>query len=221
MEMGVEAYLITIMLGLAGFCTYWFYGRKRVERESALLHLIERITAKELVTGTLESELRGIVLERDEVVLDRFDRIVEKCPVLDIDSHTELNAFFRLAADKLAERTSRSSSEIYATLSHREAEDSTAITPNLALPHIVIDGKREFEILLARCREGIAFSEEAPQVRAVFVLVGTADQRNFYLYALSAIAQVAGAPEFMNRWMRARTPQGLRDVVLLGERLRG
>ena len=74
--------------------------------------------------------------------------------------------------------------------------------------------------VLARCREGVNFSESAPRVRAVFVLAGTRDERNFYLYALSAIAQVAGDPEFMERWTSARGTEGLRDVVLLGRRTR-
>jgi mannitol/fructose-specific phosphotransferase system IIA component (Ntr-type) len=57
-------------------------------------------------------------------------------------------------------------------------------------------------------------------VRAVFVLVGTRDERNFHLVALSAIAQIVGEPEFMDRWMKARGTQALRDLVLLGERAR-
>lgn len=220
LEMGAEAYFITILISLAGFCTYWFYGRKRVQRESALLHLIERITARELVSGTLESELKGIVLERDEVTLDRFDQIVEECPVLDIEETMEVDEFFDLAGQKLAERMDEDSDRISKALKEREKDGSTVLTPNLAVPHIVIDGDHEFEVLLARCRDGVRFSEEAQEVKAVFVLVGTKDERNFYLNALSAIAQVAGHMEFMDRWRNARGPQGLRDVVVLGKRSR-
>ncbi len=220
LEMGAEAYFITILISLAGFCTYWFYGRKRVQRESALLHLIERITARELVSGTLESELKGIVLERDEVTLDRFDQIVEECPVLDIEETMEVDEFFDLAGQKLAESMDEDSDRISKALKEREKDGSTVLTPNLAVPHIVIDGDHEFEVLLARCRDGVRFSEEAQEVKAVFVLVGTKDERNFYLNALSAIAQVAGHIEFMDQWMSARGPQGLRDVVVLGKRSR-
>ena len=220
LEMGTEAYLITMILALAGFCAYWFYGRKRVQRESALLHLIERITAKELVTGVLESELKAVVLERDEVVLDRFDGVVEHCRVLDIEEHTRLDEFFHLVGEQMAERTGVDAKELSEAFKGREAEGSTALTPNLAVPHVVIGGEKKFELLLARCRQGVAFSESAPAVRAVFVLLGTRDERSFYLYALSAIAQVAGDPDFMDKWMKARGPQGLRDIVLLGKRTR-
>lgn len=219
-EMGAEAYLITALLAIAGFCTYWFYGRKRVKRESALLHLIERITARELVTGTLESELKEIVLERDEVVRDRFDEVIEQCPVLDLQEKTDVDVLFHRAADELAADLEVSADDLYGEFAGREKESSTAITPGLAVPHIVVPGEHKFQVLLARCREGIAFSASAPEVQAVFIIAGTRDERNFYLYALAAIAQVAGDPDFMKRWMRARTAQGLRDAVILGERMR-
>ena len=220
LEMGGEAYIITILLSLAGFFAYWFYGRKRVQSESAILHLIQRITARELVTGTLEHELRELSLERDEVTFDRFDKIVEKCPVLDIKEKIKLDEFFKTAGKELAESVGLDSRKIYKALKEKEKESSTAITPNLAIPHIIIEGEHKFEILLARSKEGIEFSESATSVRAIFVLLGTRDERNFHLYALSAIAQVAGDPEFIERWMKARNKQGLRDVVILGKRLR-
>jgi APA family basic amino acid/polyamine antiporter len=220
LEMGGEAYIITIILSLTGFSAYWFYGRKRVRSESAMLHLVERITNRELVTGTLEHELRELSLERDEVTLDRFDKIVEKCPVLDIKGKMELGEFFRKAGDELSESVRADSESIYRALIEKEKESSTAITPYLAIPHIITDGEHKFEILLARSKEGIEFSESAPSVHAIFVLLGTRDERNFHLYALSAIAQVAGDPEFVDRWIKAHNAQGLRDVVILGKRLR-
>ncbi|MBN1694298.1 amino acid permease [candidate division WOR-3 bacterium] len=220
LEMGGEAYIITIILSLAGFSAYWFYGRKKVRSESAMLHLMERITNRELVTGTLEEELRELSLERDEVTFDRFDKIIEKCPVLDLKEKISLDKLFRIAGKELAESVGVDSRYIYRALKEKEEESSTAITPDLAIPHILTDGEHKFEILLVRSKEGIEFSGSSPKVHAIFVLLGTRDERNFHLYALSAIAQVAGDPEFMNRWMKAHNEQGLRDVVILGKRLR-
>lgn len=220
LEMGGEAYIITIILSLAGFSAYWFYGRKRVKSESAMLHLVEKITNRELVTGTLERELRELSLERDEVTLDRFDEIVKECPVFDIKGKIGLDELFKMVGEELAKSVGIDAEDIYQTLKDKEETSSTAITPYLAIPHIIIDGKHKFELLLVRSKEGVKFSDSAQSVYAIFFLVGTRDERNFHLYSLSAIAQVAGDPEFMNRWMKARGQQGLRDVVLLGKRLR-
>ena len=220
LEMGEDAYLICAGLILVGFLTYWLYGRRRVQQESALLHLIERITARELVTGTLEEELKQIIHERDEVVHDRFDREIEDCRVLDIEEGMRAEEFFRRAAEELAEGLEIEPAELAGALTAREKESSTAVSPWLAVPHVVIDGSDTFEILMARAGKGINFGTNAPKVKAVFVLVGTLDERHTYLTALSAIAQIAANPEFRTRWLRAKGDRGLKDVVLLADRNR-
>jgi len=220
LEMGEVAFLISAILVVLGFAIYWFYGREKAHKESALLHLVERITAKELVTGTLEAELKEIIRERDEIVQDRFDAIIEKCVVLDIDESLDVQKFFEMLAEKIAGRVGMTEPELARQLIEREKENSTVLTPCLAIPHIVIKGEKKFDILLARAREGIAFSEEAPRVHAAFILLGTRDERNFHLRSLAAIAQIVEDEGFEQRWMAARNEQALRDIVLLGERKR-
>jgi amino acid transporter len=220
LEMREEAFLISAGLALVGFAVYWFYGRAQVEQESALLHVVARLTARELVTGRLEAELKDIIRERDEIVQDRFDVIVEKCAVVDVPAGTTLEEFTARAAEMMAPRMAVSVERLQELLLEREKQSSTVLGPGLAVPHVVIDGQEKFDILLARSQDGIAFSEEAPKVHAVFVLAGTADERNFHLRTLAAIAQVAQDPAFEKRWLAARDEQALRDLVLLGERRR-
>ncbi|MFP4434232.1 MAG: amino acid permease [Phycisphaerae bacterium] len=217
-EMGIEAYFISAGLILVGFLTFWFYGRRRVSHESALLHLIERLTAGELVTGSLESELKQIVHERDEVALDRFDRLVEQAPVLDVKEHISASSFFDTAAKELADRLGLEASEIAEMLCRREEEGGTLLGPSLAVPHIIVPGETRFQLLLARAKKGIRFSDDAPEVKAVFVLAGSRDDRNFHLRALAAIAQIVQEKNFERRWMSATSPQGLRDILLLSSR---
>ncbi|MFW6153867.1 MAG: amino acid permease [Planctomycetota bacterium] len=217
-SMGAAAYLISAGLIALGFAIYWFYGRKRVTQESALLHLIERLTARELVTGTLESELKQIVHERDEVALDRFDRLVENAPVLDVKEAMTAEAFFQAAAEALAPRAGVGTDDLAAMLRRREQEGSTMLSPTMAIPHVVVPGEHRFGLLLARAREGVRFADDRPGAQAIFVLAGTADERNFHLRALAAIAQIVQEKDFQRRWMKATTTQGLRDVMLLAER---
>jgi amino acid transporter/mannitol/fructose-specific phosphotransferase system IIA component (Ntr-type) len=219
-EMGLEAHLITAGLVAAGTLLFFLYGRTRGKREYALLHLIEKVTAKELTTHSLENELREIIRERDRIEKDRFDHVVENCPVLDIDRKLSVEEFFSLAADALAERLGLERSRLFERLMERERESSTAIAKNIAIPHIIIEGARSFELLIARCREGVYFSEDSPRVHTVFVLAGTRDDRNFHLVSLAAIAQIATEHDFESRWMGAKNGESLRDIVLLGKRKR-
>jgi APA family basic amino acid/polyamine antiporter len=219
-EMGTEALLITLALIVGGLFVYWFYGRIRTTRQYALLHLIERITAKELTTHSLESELKEIIRERDEIVMDRFDDIIEKGSVLDIKQSTKLEDFFMLVADAMSPRLNVRSEELLKLLVEREKQSSTVLSPHLAIPHIILEGRHKFDILIARCREGIFFSEKEPGIQAVFVIMGSKDERNFHLYSLAAIAQIVRDPQFEKKWADAKNKDVLRDIVLLGERRR-
>jgi mannitol/fructose-specific phosphotransferase system IIA component (Ntr-type) len=219
-EMGEDAFFITAILILIGFCTYWFYGRKKVEKDSALLHLINKITAKELVTGTLESELKEIIRDRDEIVQDEIDEIVEDAIVMDIKESVDMGRFFELAAEKLSKGVDISTEKLRELLKKRESESSTVLSDKLAVPHIVIDGDEKFKMVLVRCREGIYFSKNAPNITTVFILAGTKDLRNLHLRVLSAIAHIVQVPDFEEQWSQAKNGQALKDIVLLSKRNR-
>ena len=205
---------------VSGLFVYWFYGRIRSEREYALLHLVERITAKEFTGRGLETELKEIIRERDEIETDRFDRIIELGAVLDLEEHVSVGYLFNRIAETMADRLGLAPAAVLDALRRREEESSTVLTPDLAIPHVVVEGEGRFDVMLVRAREGIEFSPDAPAVKAVFVLAGTRDERNFHLRALAAIAQIVRDPHFEERWMAARGHEGLRDVVLLGTRRR-
>lgn len=219
-EMGVNILFINAVLVMTGLSIYWFYGRIMANREYALLHLIERITAKELTTYSLESELKEIIRERDEIVKDRFDHLVEAAEVLDMDRHMPAAEFFEIASESLADRLKLEPSQLVEKLEERERESTTVLSTFLAIPHIVVEGEHTFDILMARCQGGIAFGEEHPSIQAVFVLAGSQDERNFHLRALAAIAQIVQDPDFERKWIHAKSTKELRDIILLGERRR-
>jgi amino acid transporter/mannitol/fructose-specific phosphotransferase system IIA component (Ntr-type) len=219
-EIGSTALLASSILVISGLFVYWFYGRIKASREFALIYLIERITAKEITTRSLETELKDIIRERDDILKDRFDHIIEDCMVLDIDMAVTMEDFFQLAADRMSDRLDIEPDVLYDLFIAREKESTTVLSAHLAIPHIILGGEHKFDILLARCRPGVKFPGEAPDVHAIFVLAGTRDERPFHLRSLAAIAQIVQDRHFEDRWMAARRKGDLRDVILLGERRR-
>jgi len=218
--MGMPALVSSLSIVVLGLFVYWFYGRIRAGRESALLHLIERITPLELSSRTLETELKEIIRERDDIVKDRLDHVVERAVVQDIEDHNDSGTFFEMVADEMADRIGIARSKFVQLMYEREKERSTVLTSNLAIPHIIVPGENKFEILLARCRKGVEFSQSAKDIHSIFVLTGTSDERNFHLRVVAGIAQIVHDPKFDERWMKAKDKEGLRDIVLLGERKR-
>jgi mannitol/fructose-specific phosphotransferase system IIA component (Ntr-type) len=220
-EMGIVPLLITGMFTVLSVAWYYFYGRPRVTRRSALVGMVKRISDKELGDGSLAAELKSILLERDEIVEDRFDRLVDKCPILDVSDSMPAEEMFRQVAAQLSPRLGVGEDILFQRFVKREKESQTVVRAGVAIPHLMVEGEKKFEILMVRCKAGIDFPESPEPVHAVFVLVGTRDERNFHLCALMAVAQVTNEADFDRNWLRARNTTELRHVVLLTKRRRG
>ena len=205
-----------------GLSTAWYflYVRKRVSRASAVMHIVERVTDRQLRTVTLENELRDILLERDEIIADRFDHLVRKCEILDIEGKIPADTVFRQAANILAERLATEEFVLFEKFLHREQQTSTVIQPGLAIPHIILEGHNKFDILLVRAKDGIVFPNTDQPVKAMFILAGSPDERNYHLRALMAIAQIAQHKDFEQKWLTARDTEALRNLILLSKRKR-
>jgi amino acid transporter/mannitol/fructose-specific phosphotransferase system IIA component (Ntr-type) len=219
-DMGLVPLLITAgFIGLSA-AWYWLYVYRRVSRASAVMHVVERVTDRELKTVTLENELRDILLERDNIIEDRFDQLIRECEILDIQGEENAEKIFRQVSTILAERLGTNEFVLFEKFLHREAEGGTVVQPGFAIPHIVVEGKNKFDILLVRARDGINFPHAPDPVKIMFVLAGSKDERNYHLRALMAIAQIAQEKHFEQRWLAARDTQGLRNLILLSTRKR-
>ncbi|MCP4607855.1 MAG: amino acid permease [Planctomycetes bacterium] len=219
-DMGTVPLLITAgFIGLSA-AWYWLYVCRRVSRASAVMHVVERVTDRELKTVTLENELRDILLERDDIIEDRFDELIRRCEVLDIQAEEQAETIFRQVSAILAKRLGTDEYVLFEKFLHREAEGGTVVQPGFAIPHIVVEGESKFDILLVRAREGIIFPHAPDPVRIMFILAGSKDERNYHLRALMAIAQIAQEKHFEQRWFAARDIQGLRNLILLSTRKR-
>ena len=164
--------------------------------------------------------MKDTIHQRDEILKDRFDHLIETCPVLDIEEGIKVEDFFRRVAEVVADALKMSADAVFELLLEREQEGSTAINAYLAIPHIVIQNEHHFDMLMARCREGIEFSEAAPRIHTVFVLISTRNERTFHLISLAAIAQIVQEEGFEEKWMAAGNHQALRYLVLSGRRKR-
>lgn len=219
-DMGPLPLLITAGFFLISVAWYLLYARRRVQRASAMMHIVERVTDKALQSVTLEDELRDILLERDEVVGDRFDGLVRGCHILDVDGVREARDVFKEVSLIFEERLHADRMVLLARFLEREQQASTVVQPGFAIPHVVVEGNHIFDVALVRAREGIRFPGHSESVHIMFVLVGSPDERNYHLRALMAIAQVAQEPHFEDRWMGARDAEALRNIILLSTRKR-
>lgn len=164
-----------------------------------------------------------IVLETTDVPAvprDRFDHLVAKAPVLDLSGQLSLEAFFRVVAESLAPRLALDVETLQRRFLDREALSSTVVFPGVAIPHVIVEGRGRFELLVARCREGLQFPDHQKRIHTVFVLVRSEEERAFHLQALSAIAQILQREDFEQLWLQAPDAETLRRLLLESERRR-
>lgn len=219
-DMGLYPILISLGLIMLGFITYLFYGRKREHCEYALLHLVGRVMNKKLTSYNLEGELKSILYERDDITMDRFDQLIENATVIDIAEKVTMDELFGIIAENLETTITIFKDEILHNLHDRERQASTALTPFVAIPHLIIEKEDAFEIILIRSLQGIEFSDDQKEVKAIFVLAGPMSERNVHLKSLSAIAQIVQNKDFEKKWLAANKKKNLKDIILLGERRR-
>lgn len=218
-QMGIGAVQIALGIILAAVILYFVFGRK-VQLESALMHLVARISNYRINTTGLETELREILRSRDGIVQDEFDHLVEHASVMVIDRSITMPDLFDLVSQKMALQLGCSAKELDEKLLIRESESSTVLNSFVAIPHLTVEGHSQFRMMLVKCSEGVEFSPDAQEINAVIFLFGSPDRRNFHLRALAAIAQTIQGRSFESRWRRAKTPTQLQDVFLLGKRRR-
>ncbi|MFH1577845.1 MAG: amino acid permease [Candidatus Omnitrophota bacterium] len=219
-EMGSSVLSLSGLFIAAGLAWYLIYAGIKVEKEYAFIHVLERIINKELTSGSLPKELKAILRERDNIVEDRFDHLIKEGIVLDLENPLTMNEFFAQASSALAPILGIGVEPLTRLFISREEESSTVIRTGLAIPHIIVSGEHKFKILIARAKQGITFPKSPTLIKIVFVLVGSRDERNFHLRALSAIAQICQQREFDNNWLSARNIDELKDIILLAERKR-
>ncbi|MCG8569705.1 MAG: amino acid permease [Spirochaetes bacterium] len=227
---GMGTFTIMVALGFILLAVLWFfiYSRKKVKRKSALVYMIESVTNPQLVQDEseleLEDELLDILIERNEIVEDRFDTIIRQAPVLDLHKTITRDELFKMIAEIVSKKLEVDQSEIEKKLNVREEDSSTLIYPGVAvphaIPHVIIEGEHIFDIILVRNKYGIIWNEKEEIVYKAFCLIGSKDERNFHLKALAAIAQVLMDPDFHKEWEKAKHEDDIRTSVLLTKRTR-
>ncbi|MDI6605854.1 MAG: amino acid permease, partial [Candidatus Omnitrophota bacterium] len=220
-EMGSFIIFLTAVFILLGFVWYKIYAQNRVSTDSALIYALERFVAKdkELASDSLLVELKDIVVQRDGIKEDRFHQLIEESEVLDIETPIRMEQFFKEVSEILGRQLNLAPEGLFKKFLVREKESSTVLRKRLSIPHIIVEGKGVFKIILVRAKTGVIFpNDEIAHI--IFILASSLDERNLHLKVLAAIAQITQHPDFDKQWLGASNKEELKNIVLLSERRR-
>jgi len=219
-SLGYMPIFLCFVLGIGSFFMYIFYGSKKYSGEYALMHLLLRITKNINVEHHLEEELRDIIHEREDVVLDHFDLLIKESNFIDVDELLSLEELFNIEADYLTEDLKISKDELIKLFRKREEQSCTAINHFTAIPHVVIDRENIFKMVVLRCSEGVNFGVGSERVRAVFLFISGKNLSRQHLQTLASIASIVKNEDFEDKWLEAENENYLKDLILLSERKR-
>lgn len=212
---------VLIAGGVLVISILWFfiYSSRRTNKDSAIIHIAEKISRGRIKSGNLSKELKDILIERDDITKDRFDDLIEKATVIDIKEKITRDQLFEKISDVFSDKLGESKDKIIQLLNEREGDSSTIIQTGLAIPHIVIEGNHKFDIVVIRSNKGVEYAEGS-SVKMFFAIAGSVDERNFHLQVLMAIAQIVQNKNFKEQWESVKEKDDLRNLILLADRVR-
>ena len=219
-DLGAAAIELSFSFLFISFCIYIFYGRKIKNSEYALLYLLKRITDKRLTENIIENELREIIINRDNIEQDNFDKLVKEAVIIDIKKSIDFKSLLKEIANNLSKEFNITEDDIITRFLKRQEESSTAVSEFLAIPHIIIEGKNKIILTIVRSKKGIFFDEKHNKVEAAFFLGGTKDKRDLHLKTLASIASLVSQKHFKDEWRLASNFNEIKNFMILNDRKR-
>ncbi len=223
-QLGLLSILFTVMLIVLGFIWYWYYSRFRVARNGAIYHIFERLGR--LRYDPLDSELRGILKEKGLRKEDPFEEIVISSKFFEVKEEKNFEQVLDMAAEYLGNVIPNSKEEIIQQIMEGTQIGATPVTHGFALPHFRTNGIAKAELVLVRAKNSISINifdplshkvEETTQVNGLFFLVSPEDNPSQHLRILAKIAGRLDDDDFIDKWLKAKDEQELKEALLFDE----
>ncbi len=219
-NLGAEAIELSIGLLLVALGFYAFYGRKRKNQESALMHLLERVGAEDLTDQVLEDELREVVIDREGIEQDLFDHLIKDAEIIDVEGPERVEDAVGKMVHDLVEQSEMPRRELLSRFLSSRKESNISMTNFCAIHHIVLEGEDKMFLIILRSRHGLRFTRRRNKIRAVFLLGGTKDKKIPQFEALDALSQVIEKKKFKRQWLKTDDPVELKNLMVLNQRER-
>jgi mannitol/fructose-specific phosphotransferase system IIA component (Ntr-type) len=220
-QMGALPIIFSSGLIILGAAWYWFYARGKVARTGAIYHIFERL-GQQRYAG-LDTELRGILIEKGLRKGDPFDDIVMRSMVIDLDEESDFETITKVVSKHLQTILPLSADDIMSQIMEGTRIGATPVTHGFALPHFRAEGIEHPEMVLVRSLEGINITiynpinreeEGEEKVFAVFYLVSPEKDPTQHLRILAQIAGRVDDDSFNEEWVNAADEMELKEALL-------
>jgi mannitol/fructose-specific phosphotransferase system IIA component (Ntr-type) len=178
------------------------------------------VTGEKSTGYLVDEELREILIERDELEEERFEKLIKTCDVFDIYKYLPPDKLSMLLAEKLSKRLKLSEKKLFKLLMKKEEDSNIIVHPGIAIISNVIKGRDKFEIFIVRSKKGVILADNVNPVHAFFIIVSSPDKKSLYLHTMMWIIQIAEEADFGEEWINAKDEEELRAIFLKAWRKR-
>jgi amino acid transporter len=213
-EMGLVAIISVVVFSSASLIWYLIYGKRKIQRECALDHLVCRARGRQEKRCMLNEELRSIMLSNDFITKDQFKRLIKKAIIIDLDKEYKWGSLLKMIADIMASRIGIKTMKLRRMLRRDKKDFKILLHSGVVCMNVVIPGKDKFEIVLLRDKKGISFTRDDLTIHAAFILLYSADQKDFFLNSFVWIVDIAEKTDFDEKWLHAKNIDELRYIIL-------
>ena len=213
-KMGTIPLLLVSAFIIGGILWYFIFAYGRIKREYAILHIIERVTGIGSTDWLLEEELRDILIERDDITDEWFEHSLRKLPVVDMNRSVTGYEIAVLAARRLAKKTHAHQDQLRHLIQNRLQDTDIIVRDGVACLSVKVSGKRKFDILMVRNKEGIFLPDDTAKLIALFIVVYSVDEWNCQIHALSRLINSLEKEDFLKKWLNAKDRKELIQVLL-------
>ena len=223
-QMGTAPTLFAVGMVVVGVIWFFAYANKRIDRGGAIYHVFERLGQRRF--EGLDSELRGIMKDRGLRADDPFDEVVATSEIIEAGEQADFIEITNKAADRLAPLVGMDAGEIARQFLEGTRVGATPVAHGVALPHLRVAHIARPFLVVARSRRGLAIEVENPGgsatvhegLHAVFFLVSPVSDPALHLRLLAQLAGCVEQDDFDESWLKARSHQSLREVLLRDDR---
>ena len=223
-QMGTGATLFAVGMVVLGVIWFFAYANKRIDRGGAIYHVFERLGQRRF--EGLDSELRGIMKDRGLRADDPFDEVVATSEIIEVGEDADFNEITMKAAERLAPLVGMESQEISQQFLEGTRVGATPVAHGVALPHLRVPHIARPYLVVARSRRGLAIevgevgtsSGIHEDVYALFFLISPVSDPTLHLRLLAQLAGCVEQEDFQQSWLKARSHQALREVLLRDDR---
>lgn len=211
--LGWEKMAVAIGFLVLGVAWYYLYAHGKIKREYAFLRVAERVMGEDTHECLLDEELREVLIKRDGILAERFDKKIMEAEVFDLNYLLPPADLSRKLAFTMSKKIGVEEKELLNELSKDDRKAHMISMQGFVILSYQVKGLDTYDLGLIRTRRGAMFSDGEPPVHAAFVILFSKDEQNFYLNSLMWLMNISKSADFKSRWTSARDSDEMKEVM--------